>query len=73
MAMELLEVLYGSYPLKDQGAFRGSISFLGRYLWLEIFMFWAQILIEVVDEKYLSCPPNFRTFGDINKKLWPNI
>jgi len=25
-------------------------------------MFWAKILIEIVDKEYLSCPPNFRTF-----------
>jgi len=36
-------------------------------------MFLAQILIEVVDEEYLSCPPNFRAFGNMSKKLWPNM
>jgi len=36
-------------------------------------MFLAQILTEVVDEEYLSCPPNFRTFENMSEKLWPNM
>jgi len=35
-------------------------------------MFLAQILVEGVDEEYLSFPLNFKTFENMNKKLWPN-
>jgi len=36
-------------------------------------MFWAQNLIEGVNEEYLSCVLKFRTFGKMSKKLWPNM
>jgi len=36
-------------------------------------MFWAQTLIESVDEEYLSCALKFKTLGSMSKKLWPNM
>jgi len=36
-------------------------------------MFWAQTLIEGVNEEYLSCELKFRTFGNMSQKLWPNM
>jgi len=32
-------------------------------------MFLAQILVEVGDKEYLSCPPNFRTFEKYESKV----
>ena len=51
----------------------GNLIFLVRYVRLEIFMFMARVLIEGVDKEYLSCPLNFKTFGNMSQKLWPNI
>jgi len=53
--------------------FVGSIAILGRYLSLEISIFHAEILIEGGDKEYLSYAPNFMTFGNTSKKLWPNM
>jgi len=36
-------------------------------------MFWAQTLIESVDEEYLSCALKFKTFENTSQKLWPNM
>jgi len=59
--------------LKNQVAFSGNMEILGRYMWLEISIFMAQILIEGVDKEYLSCALNFETFRNMSKKLWPNM
>jgi len=37
------------------------------------FHIFSQTLIEGVDEEYLSCALNFRTFENMSKKLWPNM
>jgi len=36
-------------------------------------MLLAQNFIEGVEEEYLSCPLNFKTFGNMIQKLWPNM
>jgi len=36
-------------------------------------MFQAPTLIKSVDEEYLSRAPKFKTFGNMNQKLWPNM
>jgi len=33
----------------------------------------AQTLIEGVDEEYLLCALKFKTFENMNQKLWPNM
>jgi len=40
---------------------------------VEIFIFWAQTLLEGVEKEYLSCVLKFRTFGNTSQKLWPNM
>jgi len=32
-------------------------------------MFLAKNLVEVMDEEYLLCAPNLKTFGNMSKKL----
>jgi len=43
------------------------------YMWVEIYIFLAQTLIKGVEEEYLSYALNFRTFRNMNKKLWLNM
>jgi len=38
-----------------------------------IHIFYIEILIEGVDEVYLSYKLNFMTFGNMSQKLWPNM
>jgi len=61
------------YPLKDQPCILGNITFGGTYMWVEIFMFLAQTLIDGVDKEYFSCALNFKTFENTSQKLWPNM
>jgi hypothetical protein len=41
-------------------------------MWAEISIFLAQILIEGVDKESFMWT-NFRTFGNMSQKLWPNM
>ena len=53
--------------------FWGNIEILGKYMWLEICISYSEISIEVKDKEYLSHALNFMTFGNMSKKLWPNM
>jgi len=48
-------------------------KFFGQVPTTRDFYVFGPNLIEVVDEEYLSCPPNFRAFGNMSQKLWPNM
>jgi len=46
---------------------------LGKYMWLEICMLYAEILIECMDEEYISFAVKLRTFENMSQKLWSNM